>query len=370
MNKPADKLERTANLIASAFFTAVILTVIGFLWINASADVKRDFYRAAAEMTKVSGEFIKSIFVRNGGRSTATSSNDARSVRMQRHSDLKSSSVPVPPFAVPVPPPIHKHMVHGKPIQFIKKTVSGVPLYETIVGLHDPETYIAVGLANNATRANDKDETHGDELFDSFVKKAHASVVMNGTFFSKDSQKRVMGNMVSGGRLLKYSPWENFGTTFGLTAGNIPVMITARAESVPRWDEHWFSLTCGPRLVKDGSVWLTPRKEGFADSHVLGVGPRCALGYTENGDKLILVTFMNGLSLEAEAKLMKELGCYQAMNLDGGASRALAYGGNIIVPAGRPLTNVLMVYDAKNKAPHELAASWLRFQKGHHTFSE
>ena len=48
---------------------------------------------------------------------------------------------------------------------------------------------------------------------------------------------------------------------------------------------------------------------------------------------------------------MKAIGCYEAMNLDGGASRALAASSKILVPAGRSLTNAIVVYDGKHPAP-------------------
>jgi exopolysaccharide biosynthesis protein len=74
---------------------------------------------------------------------------------------------------------------------------------------------------------------------------------------------------------------------------------------------------------------------------------------------------LNGLSLEAEAKLMKAIGCYDAMNLDGGASRGLAHNGTILVTPGRNLTNVIVVYDTKNPAPQSLVKSWIDFQNSH-----
>jgi hypothetical protein len=276
----------------------------------------------------------------------------------------KIVSLPTPPFAQPSPPKIVKVIKHGKPVQFLKLTVSHIPLYETIIDLKDPETFIAIRLANDAEMANDIYQSHGDESFESLVKKAHAAVVMNGTFFSKDAQKRVMGNMVSGGKFLRYSPWESLGTTFGLAKNNQPEMATAHDNETPKWNEEWFSITCGPRLLKAGEVWSDPEKEGFADPHVLGIGPRCALGFNAAHSKLILCTFLNGLSLKQEAELMKQLGCTDAINLDGGASRSLAHNGSIIVPAQRPLTNVIMVYDSKNKAPQALINSWEEFQKG------
>ena len=75
------------------------------------------------------------------------------------------------------------------------------------------------------------------------------------------------------------------------------------------------------------------------------------------------MTFLLGLSLEKEADMMKKIGCSEAMNLDGGASRALAHNGQIIVKAGRPLTNVLIVYDCKYPAPTIVSQSWQNFQK-------
>jgi exopolysaccharide biosynthesis protein len=93
------------------------------------------------------------------------------------------------------------------------------------------------------------------------------------------------------------------------------------------------------------------------------VGPRCAIGYPQSKDRLYIVTFLKGLSLKREAELMKALGCFEAMNLDGGASRAMAHNGQIVVPAHRPLTNVIVVYDTKFPAPQELIASWKDFQK-------
>jgi hypothetical protein len=74
--------------------------------------------------------------------------------------------------------------------------------------------------------------------------------------------------------------------------------------------------------------------------------------------------------LADEAKLMQGIGCYQAMNLDGGASRSLAHRQQIIIPPGRSLTNVLLVYDVQNPAPMALKESWQSFQQQPSTFLE
>ncbi|MDJ0733959.1 MAG: phosphodiester glycosidase family protein [Nostocaceae cyanobacterium] len=249
-------------------------------------------------------------------------------------------------------------------VQVKKVKINGVPCYQTIVDLTNPETFITIGLANNATFANTHKKSSGDEDFSKMVARSRASVVANGTFFAKNAQKTVMGNMVAAGRFLKYSQWENFGTTLGLRAGNQPEMVTARVDGKPKWDEHWFSITCGPRLLKQGQIWLNPQVEGFKDPAVLGTAARTAIGFTADRKKLILVNFEINLNLQKEAQAMKSLGCYEAMNLDGGASRALAANGKILVPAGRKLTNVILIYDDKNPAPRALKQAWGRFQNG------
>ena len=246
----------------------------------------------------------------------------------------------------------------AKPIEFEKKTLFGVSFYQATVDLKDPETFITIGLANDAPQANSNKVSYGDEAFADMVRRYQPAVAINGTFFSIDDEKRVLGNMVAGGKILKYSQWENYGTTLGIKAGNQLEMVTARYSGQPDWSQHWFSVTCGPRLIKDGKVWLKPELEGFKDPHVFDTGGRTAIGYSKEGDKIYLVTFLSILSLEDEAKLMQGIGCYQAMNLDGGASRSLAYRDRIIVPAGRPLTNIIMVYDVKNPAPPALKESW------------
>jgi hypothetical protein len=265
-----------------------------------------------------------------------------------------------PPVFVPPELPPKK----GKPLKFVKATLKGIPFYQATVDLKDPEMFLSIEVANNAAEANSATVTHGDESFESFVKRSRGAVVQNGTFFSKDNQKRVMGNMVSSGRYLKYSQWENYGTTLGIRSNNEPEMVTARTDGQqPDWSQHWFSLTSGPRLLRAGEVDVEATAEGFADPHVLGVGPRCAIGFNAAKDKIFIVTFLKGLSLPKEAEVMKAMGCFEAMNIDGGASRAVAHNGEVIVPASRALTNVIVVYDTKFKAPKTLISSWKEFQR-------
>ncbi|WP_199317462.1 phosphodiester glycosidase family protein [Planktothricoides raciborskii] len=251
-----------------------------------------------------------------------------------------------------------------QPIALEHKTLKDISFYQVTIDLNDPENLLTIGLANNATQANNSRSTKGDEPFATMVARSRAAVVVNGTFFSIDAQKQVMGNMVAGGKFLKYRPWENYGTTLGVKAGNQLEMKTARIEGRPQWQEHWFSITSGPRLLKDGKIWLAPKSEGFRDPSVLNIAYRTAIGFSTQKKLLFLVAFLVPLSLQEEATMMQEIGCDQAMNLDGGSSEALAYHGNILIAPESLLTNVIVAYDRKFPAPKALKTSWEQFQRG------
>jgi Phosphodiester glycosidase len=257
------------------------------------------------------------------------------------------------------------HFSSARPMKVGYRKIAGESLYVTTIDLTDPDIFLDVGLANNAKQANSSKQTKGDEQFHQMVKRHNAAVTVNGTFFSMDQQKRVMGNVVSGGRLLKFSPWENYGTTLGLRVGNRPEMTTARVDGKPDWKQHWFSITAGPRLMRQGQVAIQARAEGFSDRSMLeGEALRVAIGYPKQGRSLMLVTFLTPVTLQKEAAIMHDLGNHEAMNLDGGTSVGLAQGNKILKPAGRELTNVIAIYDTQHPAPKALRDSWRTFQRG------
>lgn len=99
----------------------------------------------------------------------------------------------------------------------------------------------------------------------------------------------------------------------------------------------------GPKLLSRGRVIVDAQAEGFRHNHVFLTMARSALGLTRNGKTLLLVTIPGGASLQQEARILKTLGCWEAMNLDGGASTALYALGRIITSPTRPLTNWLVV---------------------------
>lgn len=101
-------------------------------------------------------------------------------------------------------------------------------------------------------------------------------------------------------------------------------------------------------LVKNGAVLADTvyGSEGSSDSRWTASAARTAIGVLKDGRMVIVSTASATLGNLATA--MVSLGCDAAINLDGGASRAMAIDGDIVVPAGRELTVTFHVYDTSD----------------------
>ena len=241
-----------------------------------------------------------------------------------------------------------------------ERVAAGAAVRVVEIDLADPATVLTMRLADHPAPGEVKAPPRGDTPFTALVGASRAAAVINGTYFSLGARPALMGTMVEAGRLVHHVSWRPHGTTFGLRAGNVPVM---EAASRAWWRDHWLSLTAGPRLLKDGQVRVRAREEGFLDPRVTGVATRSALGYDRAGKRLLLVSFHTPVSLTRAARVMRTLGCWQAMNLDGGTSRALALRGRVVVAPGRRLTNAIAVYDALSPAPPQLRRAFAGFRK-------
>lgn len=101
-------------------------------------------------------------------------------------------------------------------------------------------------------------------------------------------------------------------------------------------------LSGAPRLVRDGAQ-VDDLEDGFTEARfTTNVSPRTAVGTTADG-KLLLVN-SPAASVQQMRELMLQLGCQDAINLDGGASTAMYYNGKTICAPGRQLTVTLQVF--------------------------
>jgi exopolysaccharide biosynthesis protein len=268
---------------------------------------------------------------------------------------------------------VTRQLLKRSPVQSTAESINGIRFQKTIIDLSDPDTLLTVGLARGATYETiytRKDPTYGSEPFSQMVNRySGAAVVASGTFFNANTNE-LYGNTIAAGAWLRYQPWEKRGTALLIGEGNRPQMITLNQTdgAYAPWDQTWFYLSAGPRLLKAGEIALAPRAEGFDAPSLVDTNradSRAAIGFPEDGRHLCLVTFLNSLSLQQAAQIMQSMGYYEAMNLDGGASTGLAVDGRIVQSPSRNLTHALVVYDASHPAPTSLQAQWNQFQAGY-----
>jgi exopolysaccharide biosynthesis protein len=108
-------------------------------------------------------------------------------------------------------------------------------------------------------------------------------------------------------------------------------------------------------LLQEGELHITNNEElKFTGKAINDKHPRTAMGYTKDGRLIFLVIegrFPNkaeGATLTQEANMLKEIGCVEALNLDGGGSSTLLINGKpTITPSDkegqRPVPAVIMV---------------------------
>lgn len=169
------------------------------------------------------------------------------------------------------------------------------------------------------------------------AQRINALIAINGGFFSP--QFEPLGLRMNSGKVLH--PLKNTSWWGIFIVKNNRAMIVPK--SAFRYSKNiQFAVQAGPRLIVNGKI---PRlRDNVAD--------RSALGITRNGSVIIVATQNLALSMTQLANMMKlpqrdgGLGCYNALNLDGGTSSQLyAHVGdfNLKIQSFRPVTDVIVV---------------------------
>lgn len=102
-----------------------------------------------------------------------------------------------------------------------------------------------------------------------------------------------------------------------------------------KWWKMRTAVGGGPVLIHDGKIHITDKEEQlYPDSRRDGEhAPRTAMGYTRDGRLIVLVIqgrtlgVAAGATLQQEAEILLSLGCYEALNLDGGGSSCMLING-------------------------------------------
>lgn len=133
----------------------------------------------------------------------------------------------------------------------------------------------------------------------------------------------------------------------------VELKTDAKAELVLSFQPD-FILGAGPQLLAAGQKVFVAEASRYSDSLYRQRHPRTAIGWTTEG-KLILVTvdgrqkFSVGMTMAELADLMLELGCVEAMNLDGGGSSTMVVNRKIVnhpsdATGERPVSDALLVF--------------------------
>lgn len=109
-----------------------------------------------------------------------------------------------------------------------------------------------------------------------------------------------------------------------------------------------------PMLLRAGEVNITDREELISINNTSS-RPRSAIGYSSGG-KIILLAVEGdnnaagypGVNLQDLALMLKSLGCWEAINLDGGGSTSMVIGNRLTVRPGdngieRPVISALLI---------------------------
>jgi hypothetical protein len=121
-----------------------------------------------------------------------------------------------------------------------------------------------------------------------------------------------------------------------------------------KWWKMETAIGGGPVLIQDKKIRITNKEEqmfagGEKDRH-----PRTAMGYTKDRKLIILVVqgrfpgVAEGVTLAEEAQILLDLGCVEALNLDGGGSSCMLINGKqTIKPSDkgnqRPVPGVFII---------------------------
>ena len=242
----------------------------------------------------------------------------------------------------------------------INKKIYTGPIYDRVaIGFTD-NGYKMSRVQLNAEIKTNKGDLRIDNINQPRMLSTHVIVYTKdwGTY-SPQTPKYGIQAVIKNGKLEKisYEPCEISQDSYVIVGpeSKIRPILNARKFNLdiktnPDWNDVNHILSGGPYLVKEGEVFVDMTAEKL--SSVGGRNPRTAIGYTIDNNLILLTADGRegasiGLTLNELAYLMKQLGCVNAMNLDGGGSTVMYVNGRVVnkpaVQGGIPLSHTLVI---------------------------
>lgn len=268
--------------------------------------------------------------------------------------------------------------INWQPLSSLNESLpEGIRVYEGLnQDLPLKAWYVLVDEADPSitTRVVVSEDTDRRESASSFADRLGAPVVVNGGYFRMDLEPAEHVGLLCIDRQILHPAtisvrrdtirYHTARAALGFTEeGYIDVAwVSSRNDSLFEWEEPPFNvpgtpsppldfrrsrlwnvrdaLAAGPALLWNGSIRITSDEEVFFDSSIPQIHPRTAAGYTGDGKLVLLVVdgrqpASRGVDLMELATIMQDLGCVEAVNLDGGGSSSLVVNGVLVNrPAG------------------------------------
>lgn len=201
-----------------------------------------------------------------------------------------------------------------------KRTLSPRPLriHALRIDLQDPDVNLLVTPTNG-----EKDGEATSSTTSQFLENNKCQIAVNGSMFEPAARfsgkpMEILGLSISGG--VKYSSSANNLHCIGFTKDKVPHYGTPDIEEDVDI-EHGL-----------GGLWMVLRDGEPFDNQQRNLDPRTVIGTSRDGRFLFLVVvdgrqpgFSEGLYPLEAGHLMKELGAWNALNLDGGGSSTLVF---------------------------------------------
>jgi exopolysaccharide biosynthesis protein len=147
-------------------------------------------------------------------------------------------------------------------------------------------------------------------------------------------------------------PYTSTGNFFTVNATTRQKEAATKFNPFKKWKMQT-AIGGGPVLLQNGEIMITNNEEKmFAGKAINDKHPRTAMSYTKDNKLIILVvegrnTNASGATLIQEAQIFKDLGCIEALNLDGGGSSCLLINGKETIKVSdkkqRPVPAVFII---------------------------
>jgi hypothetical protein len=158
--------------------------------------------------------------------------------------------------------------------------------------------------------------------------------------------------------------WGNGTVVLGIKSDNEPEMIQ-RSINVA-WESYWFAITSCPRLLENGSISQeeTRCRKKFEEAQ------RSAIGFSRKNGTLyhVITDEQRGeVTYDVLAKIMQNIGCDEAMGLEGGNGVLMSTSEKVYVDDAKDNREevrapIIAAYDGTNPSVKVLFKKWKNFQ--------